>query len=110
MSGTIAEIELVVWDGLGDFPHWTLVEIPLRFRGTAGRGDGRRPPRLADMDENALNGRCVGDCGDQTHLVYLITNIDPFRAPLGYQCANSTRLGDAQMAASNAPARCRSMP
>ena len=47
-------IEFVVRDGLDDFLHRALVEIPLPFGWTAGRGDRWWPSRLADMDENAL--------------------------------------------------------
>ena len=55
MSGTIAEIELIVWDGLDDFLYRALVEIPLPFGWTTGRGDRRWPTRLTDMDQNAFN-------------------------------------------------------
>ena len=63
-----ALIELVVRDGIDDFLHRALVEIPLPFGRAAGRVDRWWPTRLAHMDENTLNRRFIGDCGDQTHL------------------------------------------
>ncbi len=68
MSGTIAEIEFVIRDVLDSIGQRPLIEIPLPFGWTAGRSDWRRLSRLADMDENALNRRVIGDCGNQTHL------------------------------------------
>jgi len=52
---TDALIKFVVLDGRDNFLHWALIEIPLPFGRTAGRGDRWWPRWLADMDENALN-------------------------------------------------------
>ena len=49
MSGTIALIELVVGDGVYDFGRRVLIEVPIPFGWSTGRGDRWRPGRLADV-------------------------------------------------------------
>ena len=68
MSGTIAEIELVVWDVLDRIDQRTLVEIPLPFGRAACRGDRWRPGRPTDVGEDALYCRAVDDRSNDPHL------------------------------------------
>ena len=68
MSGTIAEIEFIVRYVLDNIGQGPLVEIPLPFGWTAGRGNSRWPPRLANVTEYALYCRAVCDGCNETHL------------------------------------------